>query len=150
MSDGLVLLEDVDRDRALLERARSFALSAEQELHVLILVDRDEYNEAADTLETIGQVEHTTYDEGAILDAIAGDVANLAEDVLGDEVEFDVRVETTADENAERLIAVAEEAGCDHVFVSGRQRSPAGKALFGDRTQQLILNFDGFVTVATE
>jgi len=35
------------------------------------------------------------------------------------------------------------------VFVRGRRRSPTGKAVFGDTAQAVILNFDGFVTVAT-
>jgi nucleotide-binding universal stress UspA family protein len=47
----------------------------------------------------------------------------------------------------EDVIAVAEREGCDHVFIAGKRRSPSGKAIFGDVTQSIILNFDGMVTV---
>jgi hypothetical protein len=36
------------------------------------------------------------------------------------------------------------------VFLAGRKRSPTGKALFGDQTQAVILDFDGAVTVITK
>jgi len=32
------------------------------------------------------------------------------------------------------------------VFLTGKKRSPTGKAVFGDRSQAIILNFDGPVT----
>jgi nucleotide-binding universal stress UspA family protein len=50
---------------------------------------------------------------------------------------------------SEKTIDVAKNHGCDHVYVLNRSQSPAGKALFGDTTQSVILNFDGFVTVRT-
>ena len=57
--------------------------------------------------------------------------------------------EVTTTRPSEKVIGVAENHGCDHVYVANRRRSPAGKALFGDTTQSIILNFDGFVTVRT-
>jgi nucleotide-binding universal stress UspA family protein len=57
------------------------------------------------------------------------------------------RVEATRP--SEKIIDVARNHGCDHIYVLNRSRSPAGKALFGDTTQSVILNFDGFVTVRT-
>lgn len=150
MADTLVVVEDVDRDRGLLERARSFALGAGSDLLVLTLATSEEYEEVADTLDAIGQVEHTTYDEGAILEALTGDVSDLAGDVLGDEIDFDVHVEVGDDDEADRIISVADDAGCDHVFLPGQRRSPTGKAVFGDRTQRVILAFGGYVTVAME
>lgn len=48
------------------------------------------------------------------------------------------------------VIEVAERENCDHVFISGRRRSPSGKAIFGDVTQRILLNFDGMVTVSLQ
>jgi len=48
-----------------------------------------------------------------------------------------------------RIIEEADRRDADHVFVSGRKRSPTGKALFGDDTQRVVLDFDGPVTVVT-
>ncbi|MFC6724399.1 universal stress protein, partial [Halobium palmae] len=61
------------------------------------------------------------------------------------DVSYDV-VAAVGDES-DRIFEVAAERDCDHLFLSGRRRSPTGKALFGDRTQRALLNFDGPVTV---
>ena len=42
----------------------------------------------------------------------------------------------------EELLAAADDADADLVCVSGRKRSPAGKAVFGSTTQTLVLNAD--------
>jgi|AntDeeMetagen681_2_1112603.scaffolds.fasta_scaffold25671_1 nucleotide-binding universal stress UspA family protein len=49
---------------------------------------------------------------------------------------------------AQDAIEVAERENCDHIFISGRRRSPSGKAIFGDVTQRILLNFDEMVTVS--
>ena len=36
-----------------------------------------------------------------------------------------------------------------HLSSPGQQRSPSGKALFGDTAQQVVLNFPGPVTIVT-
>jgi len=41
---------------------------------------------------------------------------------------------------AESIVEMASEIGADKVVVSGRNRSPAGKALFGSVTQSVALN----------
>lgn len=77
----------------------------------------------------------------------------LARDI-GNEVlsEFDVEYEAAGylGDRAETILEVADQYDCDHIFLPGRQRSPTGKALFGDATQKVLLNFDGLVTVTTD
>lgn len=72
---------------------------------------------------------------------------NIASDAFGDDIPYRAigLVGTIPDD----LIQVAEEENCDHIFVSGKKRSPAGKAVFGDVAQSVILQFDGPVTVTT-
>ncbi|MDS0279833.1 universal stress protein [Halomicroarcula sp. S1AR25-4] len=148
---ALVVVEDVDRDRSLLDSAREFAVGAETALAVVALATPEEYDEAASTLEAIGDAEHTSYDEGAVLEAVSGATADLAAEILGDTVEYEVSplVEDERDQ-ANAILGAAERTGCDHVFVPGYKRSPTGKAVFGDRTQQVLLNFDGYVTVSMD
>ena len=43
---------------------------------------------------------------------------------------------------ADELIAAAADIDADAICVSGRKRSPAGKAVFGSTTQALVLNAD--------
>lgn len=149
-TDGLVIVEDPDRDRGLLEQANAFAAGGDHALVVVALATPEEYEEIADALDEIGRVEGTSYDSTAVLDGVAGSVEDAAGEVLDDGVEYDVRTAVVDEaDQADRILDVAERAGSDHVFVPGRRRSPTGKAVFGDRTQRVILDFDGYVTVRT-
>ncbi len=44
------------------------------------------------------------------------------------------------DSTGERIVALAKELDADLVLVGGRNRSPAGKAVFGSTTQEVLLN----------
>lgn len=72
---------------------------------------------------------------------------------IGSEVLSEVGVEYEVagylGDKAEKVLQAAQKHDCDHIFLAGRQRSPTGKALFGDATQRVILDFDGPVTVVT-
>ena len=48
---------------------------------------------------------------------------------------------------AESIVEMVNEIGADKVVVSGRSRSPAGKALFGSVTQSVALNSPVPVTI---
>lgn len=63
-----------------------------------------------------------------------------------------VSVETrgAAGDTAETVIRIAEEIDADGVFVGGPKRSPAGKAIFGSTTQEIILNAARPVTVTID
>jgi nucleotide-binding universal stress UspA family protein len=146
---GLVVVEDATRDEALLERARQFADGGDGDLVVVALATPEEYEELEATLETIGEAEGTSYDEAAVWEGLGGDVDDLAEDVLGDRVRYDRRtIVRPPEEQPDALLAIADRRDCDHILLPGRRRSPTGKAVFGDRTQQVLLRFDGHVTAA--
>ncbi len=49
---------------------------------------------------------------------------------------------------ANELMATADEVDADAICVSGRRRSPTGKAVFGSTTQTLVLNADQPVLTA--
>ncbi|WP_435196295.1 universal stress protein [Natronomonas sp. EA1] len=149
MSRALVVVEEPSREQHLLERARAFAVGEDTEIVVLALATPDEYEAVEETLAEIGRIEHTTYDVDDIGEGVFGDVADVAHDVLAPAVEYELHtaVQETG-EQADAILDLATRTGCDHVFLSGRRRSPTGKAVFGDRTQRVILTFDGYVTVS--
>jgi nucleotide-binding universal stress UspA family protein len=75
--------------------------------------------------------------EGASIDQIAA--ARRARELLeADDVE--VLFEERSGDAASGIISVADEHDADLVCVAGRERSPAGKAVFGSVTQEVILN----------
>lgn len=70
----------------------------------------------------------------------------LAHDVL-DAAGIDVELRREHGDPAERILQVAESVDAAVVAMSGRKRSPAGKALFGSVTQSVILDADRPVLV---
>lgn len=150
MDRGLVVFEDSSVHRGLLREAAEHAAGANAPLLLLVLVDETELEEDVETLSSIGRVEQSHYDADTVLSAVAEDLADSARAVLDDfDVTFDSKA-TSSDSEATAVISTATEHDCDHVFLLGRRRSPTRKAVFGDLAQQVVLNFDGYVTLATQ
>lgn len=154
MDRALVVVDESDAHERLFRNAAAFAGGADAELVVLSWLTPDEYVEYVDALESFGEVEHTTFDEPQAQEMAEQFAREFAEEALeGIDVAIDFEVEgivTEEDDVPNVILDAAERLECDHVFVVGRRRSPAGKAIFGDVAQKIILNFDGLVTTATE
>lgn len=152
MKRPLVVTDPRDEVVELLREAGELAAAVDVPLTVLTVVSQEEYANDAAVLDTIGDVEGTDYSlEPA---EYAEEVAETAvTDVLS---EFDVEADTVGryvgddGDRADEILEVASENDCDYVFLVGRRRSPAGKVLFGDTAQSVILNFDGYVVTSAE
>lgn len=152
MERGLVVLREPEDAGELLETAGQHATGTDAELLLLSFISESEYEADVNALTEIGEVEDVTYSDNAVLEGVKQDVERAAEDVFSDlDVEYAsiVTVESE-DDYADRVIAAASEHNCDHLFMTGRGRTPTGKAIFGNQTQQVILQYDGFVTVKVE
>ena len=149
MERGVIAIDTTETHRDLLREAGTYATANDAELVVLTFLDESEYESDVDTLESIGEVENVNYDSGAVTDAAANEATEFAAEVLdGMDVDFTTVVAVVGDkERGTRIIEAGEKYDCDHAFVVGKSRSPTGKALFGDFAQQVILNFDGYVTL---
>jgi len=75
--------------------------------------------------------------EGASIDQIGS--ARRARDIL-ESHDVEVTFEERSGNSATGIISVADEYDAELVCVAGRERSPAGKAVFGSVTQEVILN----------
>lgn len=82
------------------------------------------------------------YDEDDFPDAVTS-----AERIL-EEAGIEAEKRREHGEPSEVILEVAEEIDSDSIAVSGRKRSPAGKAIFGSVTQSLLLSADRPVIVA--
>jgi len=60
----------------------------------------------------------------------------------------EVTVTESSGDPADQLLDAAQDIDADLIVVSGRKRSPTGKALFGSVTQSVILNAERPVMVA--
>ena len=65
-------------------------------------------------------------------------VRDLADAFDDADDEYDVR--GRVGEKADAIVAEAEDVAADRVFVAGRPRSPAGKAVFGSTAQTVMLS----------
>ena len=89
-------------------------------------------------------------EEGSdMLDPTRVQAVSEAETYLADR---DVSVEllSRAGDTVSTTLRVADEIDADGIYVGGPKRSPAGKALFGSVTQQLILNATIPITVTID
>lgn len=151
MERALVVVDESDRHRELLREAGELAAGVGAELVLLSATTEEEYENDLETIEAVANVENIGFGRETIVDAAKSLAKAIAQDELDDlDVEYDV-VGEVVDENghADAALRLAADRDCDHIFVAGRQRSPTGKAIFGDVAQSVILNFDGPVTVLT-
>lgn len=119
--------------------------------HVLIAVDADEERAKAqaDAIDDLGHPDEvsvtvlhvfTENPEGASVTQVSS-ARHIAEQLEESGFEVDM-AESSSDDPAESIIEHAADLDVDFICVSGRQRSPTGKALFGSTSQQVLLESD--------
>lgn len=147
MERAIAVVEATESAKDLVREAGELAAGVDAELLLVYGITEREYAESRESMASISDFDvNYTVDEA--VDGAAKFAENIGREVLAD---VDVEYETVPrlGEKADEVLAVAEERDADHVFMAGRKRSPTGKALFGDDTQRVILEFDGAVTVLT-
>lgn len=147
MEHALVVIDTSEGSKNLVEEAGELAAGVNAKLTLLHVTTEETYADRRVDMESITE----STEAYSISQAEAG-AKNFAADIGremfdGMDVEWEAR--GAIGEYADTTLSEAYSLGCDHVFISGTKRSPTGKALFGDHTQQVILNFSGPVTVMT-
>lgn len=151
MDRALVVVDDTELHRELLRDAGELAAGVGADLVVVSTMTEEEFNEDIEAIETIAEAETTGFGDRTVLEVAQQFAHEIAREEL-DGIDVDVEpVGKLVDEgeHATEIIEVAENNGCDHIFIPGRRRSPTGKALFGDTAQGVILNYPDAVTVVT-
>jgi nucleotide-binding universal stress UspA family protein len=145
MTTIAVVLDSAEPNERLLESAKRHVAGTDLGIVLSRIVDRDEYEgevrrraESGERVDSIEEVENEARSEAEA----------VGDEFFGDEVAYTPigRIGTIPDD----VLEIADEQESEHVFISGRKRSPAGKMLFGDAAQKLILDYDGPVTIVTE
>ncbi|GAB6878172.1 universal stress protein [Halorubrum gandharaense] len=148
MDRGLVIIDETDAHREILAEAGRFARGSDAELVLFSYLTEAEYESNLETMEQVGSTEHKQYRPDVAVRPAEQLAKDMADEALEDaDVPYEV-VTHVIDEGelAREILTVADEEACDHVFLVGKQRSPTGKAVFGDVTQRIILDFPGRVT----
>jgi nucleotide-binding universal stress UspA family protein len=142
MARGLVVLEPDEQVEELINCAMTFTAGTGGELVLLHVSEESSDVGDRDQMQAIiGR--DSSYRPG--LDGAEEFAADIGEQYIGNAVPF----HSTAGlgEPAGRVTATVKEFDCDHIFILGRKRSPTGKAIFGDKTQSILLESDVPVTV---
>lgn len=141
--DRALLVIDDEMDRSFIERAGRLTSGVGAELLVITVVDEGEYQGRVERAATKGEAVETVEEAEA---EGASEAEAFVADAL-DGVDVTYRTDGVVGRLPDAVLEYAAANDCDHVFISGPRRTPAGKAVFGDATQSIILNFDGPVTV---
>ncbi|MFB6091198.1 MAG: universal stress protein [Halobellus sp.] len=94
---------------------------------------RAEFERAVDNLEDLEPGEISA-DEVAERFANVRDAASQL-----DEAGIDYEIRGEVGEHGPAIVDLADEVAADRIFVGGRRRSPAGKAVFGSTAQEVML-----------
>lgn len=148
MDHALVVVDASEGTKRLVREAGDLAAGVDARLTLLHVTEEEEYNDKVSSMARIPEADvsytHDRAEEGG-----RQFVRDVAREVLAD---HDLEFEAVGDvgDPVDVILDQAADRGCDHVFVAGRKRSPAGKAIFGDVAQSVILEFDGAVTIVTD
>lgn len=155
-----------EQDRVV-EVGHDLATTYGDELVVLHVMERDQFEELQNSAEVSGPVVVSGVDEAAGIAYIDSgrsiDEYNLedaikdAEDVgrecvartVGDDHGADISYQARVGDPATEITKVAEEVDARFVVVGGRKRSPTGKAIFGSVSQSVILDSERPVVTIT-
>lgn len=144
MSTVLVVLTSDEADDRLLTAAERYAAGSDAEILMARFVDEKQHQSEVQREARSGK-QTTTVDE--LESAAEAEAAGIAEAAFGGDVRYTAL--GVVGNVPDVILQVAEERDCEHVFVTGKRRSPSGKMLFGDVAQSVVLGFDGPVTVTT-
>ena len=140
----MVVVAAVDRSKEatrVVVEAATLAEAFDDSLHVVHVISRSEFTE-------LGRAQ-TEQGGTADLDNIRETAAEFASKAAED---IDVSYETVGliGKAAEEINKYADKNGARYVVIGGRARSPAGKALFGSVSQDILLNSTQPVLAITE
>ncbi|KAB1198352.1 MULTISPECIES: universal stress protein [Haloferax] len=145
MNRALVVVTPDEQSHRILREAGEFAAGSGAELIVLTILPEDEFERTRSALASVGSSD-VVYGLDQALESATRDAKTLAREAF-DGLDVDFRIVADIGPKVDTVLETAQWEACDHLFVSGRRRSPAGKLLTRDLTQTLMLNFDGPVTV---
>lgn len=122
-----------DRTPTVVAEAKALAAAFDDTIHVVHVLSEAAYLDRQGTSEDSAEsVDSRTI--GAVAEEVAADA-------IGD-LDGPVEAVGLVGQPASRIVEYADEQDARYVVVSGRKRSPAGKAIFGSVTQSVLLNAD--------
>jgi nucleotide-binding universal stress UspA family protein len=147
-ADGLTVVlavsgADVERAPALVDAVADLAGPLLAEVHVVNAFSPDDFETALERLHFDPDAPPEPTDVATRTSAVRDVIDRLEDEPGAPRVDVHGIVDDTV---GAAIVAFADEVGADRVFVGGRKRSPAGKAVFGSTAQHVLLNATAPVT----
>lgn len=146
MKRALAVVEAKEATKELVADAGKLAKGVDAELLLLHVTTEEEFQSKRSTLENVAGLD-AEYNVDNARSGAQQFAQKVGKEVLDDDIEFTAMGRIGNPQ--EQILDTAGKENVDHIFIHGKQRSPTGKAVFGDTAQAIILNFDGPVTVTT-
>lgn len=145
MESILIVLDSDSVNDQLLQTAKRHVTGTDISVVVCRIVDQSEYQDSVKQKVK----SHEKFDSIEATETRAAEEAEeIAAEFFDDSIPYEsVGIVGSIPEDA---LNIAAEMESIHIFIAGAKRSPAGKVLFGDNAQKLILDFDGPVSIITE
>lgn len=134
----LAAIDETARSKTVVRIAYDLATTYEDTLIPLHVIPKEEYEQHRETLLQIEEFDNFSISQGEDSARRIAEtfVQETIEDVDRDIVEPRGRVGDVANE----ILSEAERVDPQFLVISGRRRSPTGKAIFGSKAQQILLN----------
>ncbi|QCS44974.1 universal stress protein [Natrinema versiforme] len=142
MDVALVAILGEKVDTRLLNLANQFATGTETEIVVCKFINEENYQNDVKEASRKG---HQAPSSESIKEEAEKTAREAAERVFDADVNYSAR--GAVGPLPKEVLETAADLSCDHLFITAKRRSPAGKVLFRDAAQSLMLKFDGSVTV---
>lgn len=134
----LAAIDENERSKHTINVAYDLATTYDDTMVALHVVPRKDYEEHRDAIRTIPEFRDFSLNQEIESAANFAEefVANTIDDLDPSRIEPQGRVGDVTDE----ILAAADEIDPRFLVISGRRRSPTGKAIFGNTAQRILLN----------
>lgn len=137
----LAAIDDTDQAMQIIDVAYDLAQAYQDELIVLHVIPEADYKSHREKLEEIPGFDEFSF--GHELDN-AAEIAQwfVAQSVAGEQDSVEVSTIGRVGDVADEIVREAGRTEARFLVIGGTRRSPVGKAVFGDTSQQIILRSD--------
>ena len=126
-----------ERSKHVVEIANDLASTYDDELVAVHVVPREAYEEHKAAIQDIDGFRDFSIDREA--ESAEEFARRFVDDAAGD-VDVELRTMGRVGDIADEVLDVADSLDPRYLVISGRRRSPVGKAVFGNTTQKILLN----------